>query len=497
LVKFRRKPHRGSARVRTRAASEWARIYPKIRRSIRALCQYMNFEPTDQQMEVLRIVENESHLPFSKRKKRIAIKSGQGPGKTTVSVIIMLWRCLQDVNAMGIVTAPTMRQIKDVWLAEARRRMMDAHPILQKFIKVTKSRVLIGGEDYPDWGIKTMASSSPENTQGLHEKHLTVMVEEASGVEAPIIEQLKGTLTNEDSLLIMIGNPNQRDTPFFDCFNKLRNLFWTYTMNAEESSIVDQDNVRRIAEEFGRDSDVFRVRVLGEFPLQNPNTVLSSDDLEACARLLANKMARINSGLRQFGIDFARFGGDESVVYQRCGNAIIAQKIYVRKEPIEAIRYAKLLARRCGWENDASVQWVVDAGGLGQGLMHNFYEAGLTVHEFHSAGKPFDTQYDDQITEAFFNLRDLVRAREISIPNDDVLIKQLATRQYDLTKKGKIKVESKKEYVKRQGLEEGCGASPDRADAMVMAWYRGAIASGQIARKGKQRKTVGSKRTAR
>jgi hypothetical protein len=398
---------------------------------------------------------------------------------------------------MGVVTAPTERQIKEVWLAEARRRMQDAHVLLQMAIKVTKSRVTILG--IHDWGVKTLTSSTPQQTQGMHEKRMTFMVEEASGVEAPIIEQIKGTLTNPDSLLIMIGNPNERDTPFFDCFNKDRTNWWTFTMNAEESSIVDQDNVRKLAEEYGRESNVFKVRVLGEFPDQNPNTVMNSDDLEACCKLDPKMFAMRGGGIRQFGIDFARFGGDENVVYQRCGNSIISHWIKPQVEPIEAIRRAKLFARRSGWDKDPNVQWVVDAGGIGQGILHVLYEDGCHVHEFHSGGTAFNPdEYANQITEAFFTMAEKVKAREIALPKgDDVLIRQLACRQYNLNKKGQLIVESKAEFIKRQGLKEGDGHSPDRADAMVMAWYAGVMATGQIARKGPARRRVGQGRNAR
>ncbi|MDP6946572.1 MAG: response regulator, partial [Myxococcota bacterium] len=49
------------------------------------------------------------------------------------------------------------------------------------------------------------------------------------------------------------------------------------------------------------------------------------------------------------------------------------------------------------------------------------------------------------------------------VPNDPVLIGQLAGRKYDVTEKGRIKVESKKDMAARGE------PSPDRADTLVMA----------------------------
>jgi hypothetical protein len=112
---------------------------------------------------------------------------------------------------------------------------------------------------------------------------------------------------------VCIGNPNLRDCAFFDCFNKDRELWHTFTMNAEDSEIVSKENIERIAEEFGRDSDVFRVRVLGEFPEQDPNTVMNPDDLEACSNTDALKFSQTGNQ-KQFGLDLARFGSERGGV---------------------------------------------------------------------------------------------------------------------------------------------------------------------------------------
>jgi hypothetical protein len=469
--------------VRSRAASEWAKIYPDVRADPLYLCKLFNFEPTWQQRDVIRIVQRESQLPPHRRLKRIAVKSGQGPGKTALSVILLNWRVLLGVDALGIVTAPTMVQAKDVWLGTCRKMMNKAHPLLRAFIKPTKSRVLIGGNDHPDWSIQLMAASRPENTQGRHDKYLTFLEEEASGIEDEIDEQIKGTLTNENSLLIKIGNPNFRDVHFFDAFNTQRDEYHTYTMNAEESPIVDQENVKKIAKEYGKDSDVYRVRVLGEFPSENPNSVLSSDDLEACARLDPVIWAKKSPTFKQFGFDLARYGGDENVVYQRSGQAIIDSKIKRGCEPVDILRAGMHMERVCGWFGDKTVRWVLDADGIGQGTLHVAYEGSKSVVEFHSAStKVHDKQFANQLSEAWWHTRELVRPREIAIPNDSVLIKQLCDRHYALNNKGQVQVESKKEYLRRKGLSEGSGNSPDRADAFVMANYRFGITPGRSAR---------------
>jgi hypothetical protein len=67
--------------------------------------------------------------------------------------------------------------------------------------------------------------------------------------------------------------------------------------------------------------------------------------------------------------------------------------------------------------------------------------------------------------EIFWCLREDFEKSLISIPNDPVLINQLASIKYAMTSKGQIKIESKDD-AKKRGLR-----SPDRADALAICHY--------------------------
>jgi ribosomal protein L35 len=70
------------------------------------------------------------------------------------------------------------------------------------------------------------------------------------------------------------------------------------TFNAEESPewIVNPQRNKDLEDLYGRDSDVYRIRVLGEFPHSDPNCVFSSEDLEKCTdkKLMYRKKAGTN-----------------------------------------------------------------------------------------------------------------------------------------------------------------------------------------------------------
>lgn len=431
----------------------------------------LNCDPTWQQAELLQLVSDESKMPVSERKKRIAVRSGQGPGKTTAASIVALWRVLRYEDSLVVVTAPSMRQCKQ-FIDECARLIKQGHELLRSVLKTYGTKIQVLGRQ--TWEIRTATATRPENLQGIHEKHLTFIADEASGVSAPIIETIQGTLSNPDSLLVAIGNPNTTSCKFYDFFTSNRDLWHCLHFNAEDTArdyphIVSPDRNRLVALEYGKDSDVYRVRVLGEFPLEDPNTVMGIHDLEACTENSMVGCASISELIavnQAFGLDFARYGSDESVVARRCGLAIVDFDIFAKREPADVVDHAFIMQRDAGW-SDEDTWYIADAGGMGQGVMSNFYRAKKRVLEFHTQGRPFDRQFADKYSEAWFHMRELVRERIIYLPKDGRLLKQLSTRQYAIDRKGKIKVESKDEWKRR--LETG--ESPDRADAVVQAFY--------------------------
>lgn len=483
----------------SRFARQFRPLYERWRSDIRAFAREgLGLEPTWQQDQLFDLVQLESWLPSHKRLKQIAVASGQGPGKTTASVVVALWRCLRYEDALCIVTSPSMRQCKQ-WVDECRRIMRRAHPMLRRFVTVFNTRVEINGN--PIWGIKTATATRPENLQGIHEKRLTFIADEASGVPRPIIETIKGTLSNPDALFLMIGNPNTTDCDFYNCFTTQRQHWHTLAWNAEETArdypqIVSPDRNARLEREYGRDSNVYRVRVLGQFPSQDPNSVMALSDLEICTRTSLLGCASITNILpaaKSFGIDYSRHGGDESVIGRRHGLALVELQTYVKKEPVEVTDAAFLMQHDAGWR-DRDCWYCFDAGGMGQGVAASYSETGKQAFEFHTQGVAYDSaMYADVMTEAWFCLRNLVKQHVVHLPDDPRLLQQLSTRQYYFKRDGRLIVESKDEWRERLETDE----SPDRADAVVMAFYPHVVLEAKVAAARRPRYIVGSKGRAR
>lgn len=461
---------------RIRIDKRFAEWFRDISGDIFKFADALNFRPTFQQAGLMDAIQRGD--------LRVAVKSGQGPGKSAASALVGLWRCLRNAGALTVVTAPTMRQCTDVWMGEVRRHLKRADPMVARLFDVSNTRVTIAGDK--DWGVKLVTATKEENAQGYHEPNMTIIFEEASGIPREIVTQFKGTSSNPNCLHLMIGNPNTRDCAFFDCFNALKDRWTRFTWNAEEtpeSEWFSKDRNRELAEEFGRDSDVYRIRVLGEFPNTDPNCVVSVEDLAAVSESMIEGVSRMlvmaretrsGKAIKQFGMDFARFGGDENTVFRRSGNAIVEWGFWPRTDPNDVVAEAFKMQKKAHW-SDSETWYVPDATGIGQGVMNNFYKANKRVLEFHNHAKAVNGRmYENRISEAWFHFAKMVRERKNYVPADPRLIQQLTNRQYFTTRKGRLVLESKDDYMKRGHT------SPDRADGLVLAFYDEVEAASQM-----------------
>lgn len=444
-------------------------------------CKLWNFEPTSQQTEVLRAVQDFHMIPPKERTKLgVAVASGRGTGKTALSVIVSSWRQIRFPRTRTVVTAPNFRQCSEIYIGEFSTLLGRAEPILRRiFTDVTSKKIKTLGDNR--WDIIAATASDPGKIAGFHDEHLGYVFEECGGMDREIVTAIRGSLTNDDAFIFAIGNPLLRDSVFYDFFSLEPETWHLFHLNSEDSPIISKNFIDTMERDFGRESDAYRVHVLGQFPKADPDGVLSGEDLRACTKTDKHKLSAKRDDLReycQFGMDFARYGSDESVTYQRQGNAVVAWKRYAKVDPNDVIDEAFVMEADTGW-GDREALYVFDAGGMGQGLAANFYRANKRACEFHNGGKSTSPKYANKISEAWFNLRRLVRARECWIPDDPILMRQLEGRRYTVDKKGKILVEPKEEYVKR--TEQG---SPDRADALVMAFYDGGISQGSVSRVG-------------
>ena len=110
-------------------------------------------------------------------------------------------------------------------------------------------------------------------------------------------------------------------------------------------------------------------------------------------------------------------------------------------------------------------------GGVTDRLREVKYEEGLhrmvsvPVNVASSSSEYAEEDYTDITGYMWWVVKELLRQRELCLPNDEELSAQLTTRKYAIDSKGKIKLESKDDMKKRQL------PSPDMGDALALSCY--------------------------
>lgn len=434
----------------------------------------LDMECDDWQGAVASDVANES---------KVAVKSGQGVGKTALEAGLIIWFLVCRPYSKVIATAPTMQQLYDVLWAEIAKWLNTSK--VKNLLTWTKTKVYMVG-DSERWFATAKTATKPENMQGFHEDHMLIVVDEASGVSDPIMEAILGTLSGEDNKLLLMGNPNRIDGVFYDAFNKDRDKYRTHTVSSRESKRTNKDNIDMIESKYGKDSDVVRVRVDGNFPKGALDSFISLETVElACSKMNKIEQKDIEScKTLHVGCDVARFGNDKTVITPRIGAKVFEFRKYTKKSTMET---AGNVIKCCkdymnSHKNIKNCIIKVDDSGVGGGVTDRLKEV---IHEEKLPYKVIPVNNGESATDDYYfnlggqiwghikellevNFSNSIQGKEdvqIELPYDEEMIKQLSIRKYHMTSKGKIQLESKDEMKKR-----GVG-SPDTADSLSLALY--------------------------
>ena len=323
-------------------------------------------------------------------------------------------------------------------------------------------------------------ASTPDALQGFHAEHVLYIIDEASGVEDNIFEPVLGSLSTPGARLLMCGNPTQLSGFFYDSHNKNRASYSTFHIDGRNSSRVSQDFVDTIARMYGEDSDVFRVRVAGEFPLQEDDIFIPLSLVENS--IMTEFSPRKNPLMVHIGCDVARFGDDKTVIGYKVDEKVTfyrkRQGQDTMKTADDIILLGEELAQRYKLTTPIPVK--VDDGGVGGGVVDRLRQVKrgdperfwwLEIYPVKFGQRIKHKYYHDSTTYMMSVVKNLLQPYdeegnrkpvELILPDDDDLVAQLSGRKYGLTEASKIKIESK-DAVKKRGQP-----SPDEADCVLL-----------------------------
>ncbi len=429
----------------------------------------LNVKPDPQQAEILRLVEANSMT---------SVRSGHGIGKSAVEAWAIIWFLCTRPFPKIPCTAPTQHQLFDILWAEVSKWLRNNRALEQKIVW-TREKVYM--KRYPEeWFAVARTASKPDALQGFHAEDILYIIDEASGVDDRVFEPVLGSLSTPGARLLMCGNPTQLSGFFYESHHKNRGSYATFHVDGRNSPRVSDEFVQTIINMYGEDSDVFRVRVAGEFPTQE-NDVFIPLPLVEKSIMTEWKDAGSPASIH-IGVDVARYGDDKTVIGYRTDEKV---EFYRRrsgqdlmKTADDIIELGEMLVRRYKYEQAIPVK--VDDSGVGGGVVDRLKQLKrlqperfwwLDIVPVLFGRKIKHTFYDDSTSYMMSIVKKLLspynedgtsKPVELILPDDNELVGQLSSRKYTLTDRAKIRVESK-EAMKKRGLR-----SPDEADCVLL-----------------------------
>lgn len=403
---------------------------------------------------------------------RTAVKACHASGKSFLASCAALWWMTRFPDGVVITTAPSWVQVTRVLWGEIKKAVARARisfpPILQTEIKHRADNYAMG-----------LSTNEGVRFQGFHGRVL-IILDEAPGVKPEIWESIEGIRAGGDVRLLAIGNPTVASGPFYDAFTTARAHWSTMTISAFDSPnlagvtlerllalsdaeldtngrpyLVTRRWVREKWDEWGAGHPLWDSRVLGNFPTQADNALISLAWIEAAG---ARTVIETNRPLRA-GIDVAGPGEDETVLALVDGPTIVRLEAWADPDPRGKVAAALSAYRdRLEWVN-------VDSVGIGYYLARHLADLGYPVRDINVGAPSTDPEkYANAKAEIYWGLRMRFQAGDVAGLTDEKAISQLAGILYAHNARGQVVIESK-DQARKRGVK-----SPDRAEALMLAF---------------------------
>lgn len=405
--------------------------------------------PTEQQGAALVGLDNNDY---------VSIRSGHGCGKSTVESWAA-WHYLSCRPFPKIpCTAPSKHQLYDVLWAEMSKWHRQMNPYYRNMFEWTKERVF--HVDFPEeWfaAARTATKENPDALQGIHAKYVLRIIDEASGVCEPVFEVSDGAHGSIETKELMCGNPTRLEGTFFWSHTKLKDNYLTLGWSVLDSPIAPKNYAPRMERKYGKNSNIYRVRVLGQFPLADGDSYIPFGLVEDAKHreILPQKDQPI-----VLGVDVARFGDDETVIAIRQGDEFKPYHRLQGKNTMEVSGYVANLANSL---TPRPSQISIDVIGIGAGVYDRLEEQGFPVVGVNVSEAPaLDPDHYRRLRDELWgHARKWLEARRGKIwdNGDEDLLGQWTTPKYSFTSDGKLIMETKDD-MKKRGF-----SSPNIADA--------------------------------
>lgn len=249
---------------------------------------------------------------------RVAVSSGHGAGKGALTGMLTNFIMSTRREAKGTVTANTSTQLDDkTWAAIL---WWNKYAITSHWFEANTT-ILYRKGFRESWRVspQTCAEENSEAFAGQHSERSTSFYinDEDSNVPNIIHEVQEGGLAKGEPMQFLFGNPTRRSGAFYEAvFGDRTHRYKTWVLDVRKVEGHNSVWVKELAEDFGEDSDVFRVRVEGLPPDAADSQYIGAQAVKSAQERLVTVLP---DEPLVAGCDLAWGGSDANVIRFRRG----------------------------------------------------------------------------------------------------------------------------------------------------------------------------------
>jgi len=277
------------------------------------------------QGQVLQDIKDHLNNPLTVHQPLLlAVASGHSIGKSALIAMICGWGLDTFEDTRIIITANTETQLRTKTQPEVSKWFRRS--ITKDWWDVTATKISTKDKKHESGWRADFVPWSEHNTEafaGLHNegKRIIIFFDEGSSIPDRVWEVTEGVLIDEGTEIIWIafGNPTRISGRFRECFRQFRHRWVHRQIDSRTVEGTNKKLFKKWEDDYGEDSDFFKVRVRGQFPSSGDKQFIPTE-LADEARARGREPFEYNLRMPlSIGIDFARSGEDSSVIRARRG----------------------------------------------------------------------------------------------------------------------------------------------------------------------------------
>jgi hypothetical protein len=379
-----------------------------------------------------------------------ALVAANGAGKTSSTLVPAALWCLFNWPAGRVVaTSASWSQLRKQFFDVAR--LHRSHPCFRSWV-FNESEIRTPQNGFVV-GISVDESGRAEGFHSRPGSPMMILADEAKSIDNGVFESLARCSA---AFICYASSAGPAAGTFYGCLTTFRNFWSCILVKSSDCPHITKESIELDRQMWGEHSPQFRQKHLAAFTAEDEEAFIPME----VVRQAMDDPPEYKPGGRTAFIDWS-LGGDATVIAVASGNKLEIVASFRESDAVQVVRRVAFELRKLGLTQGVRG----DGGGIG-GPMCSQLSSDFGIHTTpvnNGAAAREAATYANADAERWFAFRRLLEKRELILPIDGELLKQLSSRRLQYDGRGRIALEPK-ESMRSRGLP-----SPDRADGVIGA----------------------------